>query len=326
MNPPVKQETFGFLRGKFLLLAFGGNVLTDEKDTGSQEEQVKKANDLAKLLVSLIEKGFNLLIVHGNGPQVGNILIQSEEASTKVPPLPLDVCVAESEGSIGYILERALRNRLNEKKIKKDVVTVITDVVVDRNDPMLKKPTKPIGPFYTAFRAQELTATRNWIMKEDSGRGFRRLVASPHPKSVVQIDLIKSLVRSEAVVIAGGGGGIPVSIDEKGFYSGVEAVIDKDFTAGLIGKEVGVDELIILTNVEVVYLGYGTKKQRALRELKVSEAEKYYAEGHFPAGSMGPKILASIDFVKSTGRRAMITSLAKIGEALENKTGTLIVP
>jgi carbamate kinase len=322
----IKQESFSFLSGKSLLLAFGGNVLTDENDKGTQVEQVLKAENLAKLLVSLIEKGFNLLIVHGNGPQVGNILIQSEEASTKVPPLPLDVCVAESQGSIGYILERALRNRLLEKKIKKDVCTVITDVIVDKNDPMLKKPTKPIGPFYTVFRAQELMATKKWMMKEDAGRGYRRLVASPYPKSVVQIDLIKSLVKSEAVVIAGGGGGIPVYTDEKGYYKGIEAVIDKDFTAAVIGKEVGVDELIILTNVEIVYLNYGTKKQRALKELKVLEAEKYFSEGHFPPGSMGPKIQASINFVKSTGKRAMITSLEKIGDALESKTGTLIVP
>ena len=326
MDNKFKQETFSFLSGKNILVAFGGNVLTDENDHGTQDEQNEKAENLAKILVSAVEKGFNLVIVHGNGPQVGNILIQVEEAVTKVPPLPLDVCVAESEGSIGYILERAIKNRMIEKKITKEVVTVITEVVVDKNDPMLKKPSKPIGPFYTSYRAEELIKAKNWVMKEDSGRGFRRLVPSPHPIKVVQIELIKSLVKSEAVVIAGGGGGIPVYIDAKGFYRGIEAVIDKDFTAALIGKEIGVDELIILTNVEVAYLYYGTKKQKALREIKADEAEQYYKEGHFPPGSMGPKILASIEFVRGTGKRAIITSLDKIGEALEGKTGTLIVP
>lgn len=207
MDMEIKQEAFGFLRGKLILVAFGGNVLTGDKDHGTQEEQINKAENLSKILVSAIGKGFNLIIVHGNGPQVGNILIQVEEASTKVPPLPLDVCVAESEGSIGYILERSLKNKFIEKKVNREVVTVITEVVVDKNDPMLKKSTKPIGPFYTTFRAEELRKTKGWIMKEDSGRGFRRLVPSPYPKKIVQIELIKSLVKSEAVVIAGGGGG-----------------------------------------------------------------------------------------------------------------------
>ena len=227
---------------------------------------------------------------------------------------------------VGYLLERSLKNRLTEKKIKKEVATVITEVVVNKNDPMLKKPTKPIGPFYRSFRAQELKKTRGWVMKEDSGRGYRRLVASPHPKKVVQIDLIKSLIRREALVIAGGGGGIPVYVDNRGLYRGVEAVIDKDFTAALIGREVGVDELIILTNVDVVYLNYGTEQEKELKELKVSEAEKYYNEGHFPAGSMGPKIKASIDFVRSTGKRALITSLDKVNEAIEGNSGTRIIP
>ncbi len=321
-----KQSSFGFLTGKLLLIAFGGNVLIDSDEEGTLEEQVKKAVKLSRILVNAIKKGFNLVIVHGNGPQVGNILIQSEEAATKVPPLPLDVCGAQSEGSIGYILERSLRNRLTEQRIDKDVVTVITQVVVDKNDSGMKKPTKPIGPFYTPWRAKQLKKIKGWVMKEDSGRGFRRLVASPKPVKVVQMDLIKDLIKRQSVLITGGGGGIPVTINAKGQYEGVEAVIDKDFTASLIARQVAVDELLILTNVPVAYLNYGSDNQTELREISVKDAEKYYKEGHFPPGSMGPKIKASIEFVKATKKRAIITSLEKINEALEGKTGTFIVP
>ncbi|MEW5805998.1 MAG: carbamate kinase [Acidobacteriota bacterium] len=310
---------------KIALIAFGGNALIERGKEGTQGEQLENAARVAEILCNIVEKGFDLILVHGNGPQVGNILIQVEEAVTKVPPLSLDVCVAQSEGSIGYMLEKALSNSFRKRGIKKDIVTILTEVEVSKDDPALKNPTKPIGPFYTAYRAEYLMAEKKWTMVEDSGRGYRKVVPSPKPIAILKMDVIKSLITQGYVLIAAGGGGIPVYRDERGFLHGIEAVIDKDYAAALIAKEVGVDLFIILTDIEKVYLNYGKKSQKELSLLTLKEAKRYFQQGQFPPGSMGPKVEAAIDFVETTGKEVLITSISSVKDAIEGKSGTLII-
>ena len=313
------------MRKKIALIAFGGNALLPEKQKGLQEEQMRNAQKAAEMMVQIIKKGYELIVVHGNGPQVGNLLIQMEEASNKVPPFTLDVCDAMTEGSMGFMLEKAIINELRRNSIDKDVATVITQVVVDKDDPAFQKPTKPVGPFYPKFRAQQLMRQKKWTMVEDAGRGYRKVVPSPKPIDIVPKWIIRDLVISERVVIAAGGGGIPVIINGRGLYEGVEAVIDKDYASSLLAREVGAELFIILTGIPRVYYNFGQPDQKPLSVITIDEAKKYLAEGQFPAGSMGPKIRAAIEYIEAGGKEVLITSASHLKAALINRSGTRII-
>ncbi len=307
------------------LIAFGGNAMLPETSRGGQREQVKNAEQAARLMVHVVRKGYELIIVHGNGPQVGNLLIQMEEAVTKIPPYTLDVCDAMTEGSMGFMLERAITNELRRNSIDKDVATLVTQVLVDRNDPAFDHPTKPVGPFYTEYRARQLRKDKSWTMVEDAGRGWRKVVASPRPIDVLPKYVIRDLVQAGRIVIAAGGGGIPVILNGRGVYEGVEAVIDKDFTASLIAREAGVDLFVILTGIDRVYLDFGKPTQRAVPVLTVDEAGRHLDEGQFPAGSMGPKVRAAIDYIEAGGREVLITTAGQLKAALLRRSGTRII-
>jgi carbamate kinase len=313
------------MKGKFALIAFGGNALLPETQRGLQEEQMKNAQKAAQLMVHIVKKGYELIIVHGNGPQVGNLLIQMEEAVTKVPPFSLEICDAMTEGSMGFMLEKAITNELRRNSLDKEVATLVTQVVVDKDDPAFENPTKPIGPFYTKYRAQMLAHEKKWIMIEDAGRGYRKVVPSPQPIDVVPKWVIRDLVHSGKIVIAAGGGGIPVIINGRGQFKGVEAVIDKDYAASLIAREVKVDLFIILTNIERVYLNYGRPDQKEIAMMTVAEAQDYLNQGQFPPGSMGPKIKAALDYIQAGGKEVLITSASHLKAALINRSGTKII-
>jgi carbamate kinase len=296
-----------------------------EDEPGLQHVQMAHADELAAVLLRFIKKGYRLLLVHGNGPQVGNSLIRMEESVTKVPALSLDACVAETEGSVGFYLELSLRNALAEIGDDRDVVTVLTPVEVSADDPRIRHPSKPIGPFYTGYRADYLVRMFDWDLVEDAGRGYRRVVASPKPLRIVNERLVRVLLENAAVVIAGGGGGIPVARNGRG-WRGLEAVIDKDYTAALLSEAVAAELFIILTAVDHVSVDYGKETERRLTRITVSEAEQHLADGQFPPGSMGPKIDASIAFCRKKGGTVLITSVEALPEALEGNAGTLIVP
>ncbi len=313
-------------RRRIAVVAFGGNALIRSDQEGTQWEQLDNARATARALLPVIRRGDALVLVHGNGPQVGNILIQVEEAVTKVPPLSLDVCVAASEGSIGYMLEIALINEMRRIGLRgRSVVTLVTEVVVDQNDPGFRRPTKPIGPFYPRFRAEDLIHKQGWTMMEDAGRGWRKVVPSPRPLEVIQIEAIRHAAASGHVVIAGGGGGIPVYRAGRGDLRGVEAVIDKDYTAGLIAIRLKADLFVILTGVDAVFLDYGTPRQTRVTRLTTAEARVHEADGQFPEGSMGPKVRAAIEFVETTGREVLITSAARLSQAVRGRAGTRLV-
>jgi len=312
---------------KTAVIAFGGNALIKAGQKGTQAEQLENAKKAAEMMFHVIKSGYKLLVVHGNGPQVGNILIQQERAISEIPPYTLDICGAMTEGSMGYMIERTLINRLIAAKEEPKVATIITEVVVDDKDPAFKNPTKPVGPFYPEFRAEELMRTKKWHMKEDAGRGWRKVVPSPKPLEVVQIDAIKILLEKGFTVIAGGGGGIPVKRDFSGYLLGVEAVIDKDYTSSLLARELKADLFIILTGVDVVYKDFGKPTQKPLKKITVKEAEKMLEEGQFPAGSMKPKIEAALEYIKHGGKEVLITSAEAIEKADDiSNVGTRIVP
>lgn len=308
------------------VVAFGGNALLRPEDDGTVGEQLQRANEAAGWLTQFIKRGHDLVVVHGNGPQVGQVLIQMEEAATKVPPGSLDLAVAQTEGSMGYLLEIALRNRLRAAHIARDVSTVLSMVVVDRNDPGFLNPTKPIGPFFSRFRAQTLSRQLKWRMVEDAGRGWRKVVASPRPLEILGVDAVRNLITRGHIVIAGGGGGIPVVRRANGQLVGVEAVIDKDRTSSLLARDIEADLFIVLTGVPRVVKNFGKKTEEAITVMTVGEARRLHAQGHFPPGSMGPKIEAAIDFVAATGRRALITSVEHLPVALTGESGTFLVP
>ncbi len=312
------------MKRKIALVAFGGNAILPENQRGLQEEQMRNSQKAAKLMIHIVRKGYELIVVHGNGPQVGNLLIQMEEAVTKVPPFSLEVCDAMTEGSIGFMLEKALVNELRRASIDKEVATLITQVVVDRHDPAFTNPTKPVGPFYTRYRAQTLMRSKKWTMIEDAGRGWRKVVPSPRPIDILPKRIIKDLVNSGRIVIAAGGGGIPVIINGNGLFQGVEAVIDKDFAASLLAREIKADLFIILTSIDRVYLNFGRPDQRPIDVMTVDEAKKYLEEGQFPPGSMGPKIQAAIEYIEGGGEEVLITSANYLKAALINRAGTRI--
>jgi carbamate kinase len=312
------------MKPKIALIAFGGNALLPDNSRGLQEEQMRHAQKAAELMAHVVRKGYELIIVHGNGPQVGNLLIQMEESVTKIPPYSLEICDAMTEGSMGYMLERAIINELRKHSIDKEAITVITQVIVDKDDPAFQNPTKPIGPFYTKFRAKELAKEKKWTIVEDAGRGYRRVVPSPKPIDVVPKWVVRDLVLAGRVVIAAGGGGVPVIINGRGLFEGVEAVIDKDYAASLIAREVKVDLFIILTGIDRVYLNYGKPDQQPLDVLGIDQAKELLAQDQFPAGSMGPKIKAAIEFIEAGGTEVLITSANNLKAALLNRSGTRI--
>jgi carbamate kinase len=313
------------MKRKIAVIAFGGNAILPEKQRGLQTEQMDNARKAARLMTHVVKKGYDLIIVHGNGPQVGNLLIQMEEAINKIPPFSLEVCDAMTEGSMGYMLEKALINELRKSSLDKEVATLVTQIVVDKEDPAFEKPSKPIGPFYSPYRAQMLMREKKWTMIEDAGRGFRKVVASPRPIDVVPKRIMQDLVLAGRIVIAAGGGGIPVVINGRGLFEGVEAVIDKDFSSGLIAREAEAELFIILTNVPFVSLNFGTPEEIPLERITVDEAQKHFDAGHFPAGSMGPKILAAIEYIRAGGEEVIITSASHLKAALINRSGTKIV-
>ena len=311
---------------KLAVVAFGGNALLRPEDRGTQEEQIARAKQAARWLAEIVRHDYKLIVVHGNGPQVGNILVQAEEASTKIPPQSLDVAVAQTEGSIGFMLQQAIRNRLESIGLHGDVATILTEVEVDAGDVAFKRPTKPIGPFFTRYRAEALERDLGWTMREDSGRGWRHVVPSPRPLRILNVKTIEHMLDSAAVVIAAGGGGIPVVRGRDGSWRGIEAVIDKDFASARLASDLHADIFIVLTGVAKVSINFGKPTQKALDRLTIAVAEKHLADGQFPAGSMGPKIEASLQFVRASGKQVLITDVEHLREALEEKDGTVIVP
>ena len=312
-------------RKKIAVVAFGGNALLPEKQTGTFIQQQLNADLFCEAILDIVQNGYELIIVHGNGPQVGNILVQVEEdKATMIPGLPLDACVAATQGTIGYILINALRQACKRRKINKNVVAILTTVIVSLADAAFKHPEKPIGAFLTQERAIEMMKNKDWHIVEDSGRGYRRVVPSPKPKRILESGSIRKLVFDNNIVVAGGGGGIPVE-NKTGGLKGVEAVVDKDLVASLLAREVGADIFIIVTGVPKVAINFGKPDMRYLDTVTVREAERYMEEGHFPPGSMGPKMEAALQFIKHGGKEVLITSADEIKEALEQKTGTHIV-
>ena len=277
-------------------------------------------------IARLVKGGMTVVLSHGNGPIVGNILIRNESVRDQIPPMPLDVCGADSEGGIGYMLQQALQNELRRLRIDRPVVTLVTQVIVDERDPAFRRPTKPIGPFYTQERARTLAKEKGWTVVEDAGRGWRRVVPSPRPLEIVEIAAIRKLVEEGMIVIAAGGGGIPVARQWDGSLHGVEAVIDKDLASSLLARLLGVEALVIVTGVERVAVNFNKPEQREIRSAHASELERLLGEGHFPPGSMAPKIQAAIEFVRGDGRSVVITSPEKIGEAMEGRAGTRVLP
>jgi carbamate kinase len=313
------------MKRKTALIAFGGNALLPDNDHGREEDQLANAHEAAELMVHVVKKGYELILVHGNGPQVGNLLIQMESAADRIPPYSLDICDAMTEGSMAYMLEKSLVNELRRNSLDKEVASIVTQVIVDRDDPAFEHPTKPVGPFYTAERARALTAEKKWTMIEDAGRGWRKVVPSPKPIDVVPKWVIRDLVQAGRIVIAAGGGGIPVIINGRGLFEGVEAVIDKDYAASLLAREVKVDLFVILTAIERVCLDFGKPTQREAPVLTVEEARRHLAEGQFPPGSMGPKIRAAIEYIEAGGREVLITTAGHLRAALINRSGTKII-
>lgn len=304
-----------------IVIALGGNAL-QQKGEASADAQKRVARLTVTQLVPLIKEGHRLVIVHGNGPQIGNIVLHEEAINTEeVPTLPLDSSGAMSQGLIGYWLQQALMNELTRVNMPVPVVTLVTQTLVDANDPAFQNPSKPIGPFYdTEAEARARTPE----VKEDSGRGWRRVVPSPKPQRIIEVDTVKQLMDSGTLVITAGGGGIPVVATETG-YSGVEAVIDKDFSAAVLADAIGADRLLILTSVDAAMRDFGTPQQAAIEQTTVAEMEQLLTEGHFKPGSMLPKVQASIQFVaKGPNRQAIITSLHAVSDALEGKTGTVV--
>lgn len=315
-------------RKKTAVIAIGGNSLIKDNAHQKIEDQYQAAKETCYHIADMIEAGWNVAIGHGNGPQVGLILRQSEVAAKveNLPETPLDVCGAESQGLIGYLLQQNLQNELFRRKIHQNVATVITQVLVDKNDPAFLHPTKPIGGFMTEEEAKRKAEELGWTVVEDAGRGWRRVVASPDPKEVVELDTIKALIEASVIVITVGGGGIPVIDKGDGDYVGVAAVIDKDYASSLLAQEINADIFIISTAVEKVALNYGKPNEKLIDRMTVAEAKQYIQEGHFAKGSMLPKVQACIRYLEAGGKEALITNPENIGRALRGETGTWIVP
>jgi carbamate kinase len=317
------KQTIG--NGKTVVVALGGNAILQPGQVGTFEEQLVNVDGATRRIAQMVADGYRVVMTHGNGPQVGNLLIQQEVASKLVAPMPMDVCGAMSQGQIGYMLEQTLQNHLRKRKLAVPVVTLLTQVAVDAKDPAFTRPSKPVGPFYEEAKARTMMLEQGFAMKEDAGRGWRRVVPSPEPVEIVEREAIIDLVNDGVMVVCSGGGGIPVVRGRNGALSGVDAVIDKDLAAMRLAMDVEADILLVLTDVPKVYVDYRGPDERALDTVPLPEMERYAAEGHFKAGSMGPKVDAAMRFVRRGGE-AIIGSLTEVNAALVGKAGTRIVP
>jgi carbamate kinase len=315
-NPPTRRT---------IVVALGGNAILQPGQAGTFEEQLLNIDDSSRRIARLVAAGEEVVVVHGNGPQVGNILIQQATAEKLVAPMPMDVCGAESQGQIGYLLAQCLGNHLRRLKVAVPVATVVTETVVGEDDPAFANPSKPVGPFYSEAKAREMAIEQGFAMREDAGRGWRRVVPSPEPREIVQLAAIRTLVKAECLVVCVGGGGVPVLRARDGTLSGTAAVIDKDLAAARLALDLHAEMLVILTDVPKVYLDYRTPRQRTLDHVAVAEMETYVAEGHFKAGSMGPKVQACLRVARAGGE-GVVAALTEALEAVEGTAGTHIVP
>src|ERR1017187_904306 len=309
---------------KTIVIAIGGNSLIRDDEHRSVPDQYAAVVETARHITDLIESGFRVVITHGNGPQVGFILLRSEHSRGMLHEVPLDSIGADTQGAIGYQIQQAMQNEFRRRGLKKSVVTVVTQTLVDQNDPAFQKPSKPIGQFYKKEEAEDRMRVEKWSMIEDAGRGWRRVVPSPKPVRVIEAEVIRELVEGGVVVVGAGGGGIPVVQDEQGNLRGGAAVIDKDLASAALAKEIGADLLVISTAVEKVCLEYGKPNQRTVDRMTVGEAKRYMAEGHFKPGSMLPKVQACVQFIENGGTEALITSPEVLPDALAGKTGTRV--
>ena len=307
------------------VVALGGNAISSPSEPDTIANQFRHTRDAVAGVVDLIRRGYHVAISHGNGPQVGNALLRVELARGRAPELPLGIIVADTEGGMGYMIEQCLQNVMLRRGLRREVVTIVTQVLVDRNDPALTNPTKYIGQFFSEDEAKRLAQSEGWAVKKDGDRGWRRVVGSPQPLQILNGATIRQLVEMGKVVIAAGGGGIPVYSEKDGWLEGVDAVIDKDRASAVLARDIGAQDLFILTDCECVALHYGKPNQTNLRRLTAAEAQTYYEQGHFPPGSMGPKIEAAIRFLQLGGKRAIICALSKLMESLDGGSGTTIV-
>lgn len=314
------------MREETIVVALGGNAILQPGQRGSIPEQLENVGVACRHLAKMYSSGkYKMVITHGNGPQVGNILLQNEVASSLTPPMPLEVCVAATQATIGYMIQQTLANHLRAVGLKRHITTVITQVVVDKDDPAFRKPTKPIGPFYGLYEAQNLRQEKGWDMIKDGSRGYRRVVPSPRPLEIQETRIIRNMLDNGEIVIAVGGGGIPVVRERDRSLRGIEAVIDKDLATARLAEDINAEIFMILTDVEQVMLNYGDVNEVGIERMTADEAEKYLREGQFGEGSMKPKVEAGINFVKVRGRKTIITALNKALAALEEKAGTIII-
>jgi carbamate kinase len=308
------------------VVALGGNAISNPNELDTIANQFRHAREALTGVADLIERGYRIAVTHGNGPQVGNALLRVELAKDRAPVLPLGVIGADTEGGMGYMIEQCLLNVMLRRGVNRDVVTIVTQVLVDPQDPALMNPTKFVGQYYSEDEATRLAASQGWTVKRNGDHGWRRVVGSPQPLQILNGPTIRQLIEQGKVVIAAGGGGIPVYREPDGWLEGVDAVIDKDRASAILARDIGAQELFILTEVEFVAVNFGKADQRNLRNVKLSEIEKYYLEGHFPPGNMGPKVEAAMNFLKAGGQRVIICALSTFMKSLDGNSGTTIVP
>jgi carbamate kinase len=311
---------------KTAVVALGGNAITRPGIPDTIANQFLHTRQSLSGIIELIRDGYNLAITHGNGPQVGNALLRVELARGKAPILPLGICVADTEGGMGYMIEQSLQNSLIREKIQREVITIITQVIVDCDDPSLKKPSKFVGQFYTEEEAQKMVSESGWIVKKDGSRGWRRVVGSPRPITIINRKAIQKLLEEGVIIIAAGGGGIPVYVEKDGTYEGVDAVIDKDWASAVLAIDINADQLVFLTEAPKVCLFFGTPQEKPLDRMTLMQAKQYLKEGHFPAGSMGPKIEGAIEFLEHGGKRVLVAAIPEVQKAMHGEAGTEIVP
>jgi len=314
---------------KRIVIALGGNAIKLPRQRGTYEEQLASIRGASHHILEFIRQGFDVVITHGNGPQVGNLLVQQEAGVSQVPAQPMHICNAMTQGQLGYILQQTLMNELKSYNLNFNVVTMITQVLVDRNDPDFHHPSKPVGPFYDLATKEKLESEKGWRMKKVLSRGdtpFRRVVPSPDPIRILEVHALKKVVEAGMIVIASGGGGVPVILNEKGEFEGLEGVVDKDLAGEKLAEAVAADYFMVLTDVPKVKLGFGTPGEREVDRINVEEARKYLKDGHFLAGSMAPKVLSCIRFIEYGGEEAIITSLDRAWTAVQNQEGTHFVP
>lgn len=307
--------------GDVCVVGLGGNSILPGNRSGSIDEQRRLTNATMAQVAELVVQGARIVLTHGNGPIIGNIALRNEAMAHEIAPMPLDICGADSQGGIGYMVQQSLQNELARLAVRREVVTLVTQVEVDPDDPAFQNPTKPIGPFYDAERARDIAAAKGWVLRDDAGRGWRRLVPSPRPRRIVEIEVIRTLVAHGVIVNCVGGGGVPV-VRQGAAWVGVEAVVDKDHSAVVLGTQLGATQLVLLTGVETVLRGFGTATPSPLARLTRTAAEEMLAAGEFAAGSMEPKVRAAVDFLAAGGREAIITDPPHLSQALAGATGT----